>query len=362
MKFDLVGYDGENLLKTLHLKRVAIYNVNILDKSHITFEAEDKFENKIKRYIKNFKANKTKNFFRRFPKFVLLNLGVVLGVFFGTIFFMFASNFTWKITVYGTKELSTNDIIEVLSQNGIKTGKINLQSSEEIETILQNNYDRIAQVSVIRKGTHIIINLSEKLVYEKGEFQPIVAKHSGIISKINVITGTVNVKIGDFVNVGDILVLPFNLDFNNEQIPVNPIAEIYAKMYIVNVKKVAKEETVLVRSGSTKIEYEYFLFNKKIYSGRAKNKFALYECEERFEFLFSLVPMKRKVITYYELCPQIIFHDFSREKDGIIQSAVDEAYNELPEAIEFLDESVESEIIEGSLFVFVNLTINGIIA
>ena len=264
MKFDLVGYDGENLLKTLHLKRVAIFNVNILDKSHITFETEDKFENKIKRYIKNFKVNKTKNFFRRFPKFVLLNLGVVLGVFFGTLFFMFASNFTWKITVYGTKELSTNDIIEVLSQNGIKTGKINLQSSEEIETILQNNYDRIAQVSVIRKGTHIIINLSEKLVYEKGEFQPIVAKHSGIISKINVITGTVNVKVGDFVNVGDILVLPFNLDFNNEQIPVNPIAEIYAKMYIVNIKKVAKEETVLVRSGNTQIEYEYILFNNNI--------------------------------------------------------------------------------------------------
>ena len=58
-----------------------------------------------------------------------------------------------------------------------------------------NNYDRIAQVSVIREGTAIIINLSEKLVYTEVEFQPIIAKYSGIIKDIKVITGTINVNV-----------------------------------------------------------------------------------------------------------------------------------------------------------------------
>ena len=54
-------------------------------------------------------------------------------------------------------------------------------------------------------------------MYKEEEFQPILAKHTGIITNINVITGTTNVKVGDFVNIGDDLVLPFNINANGEK-------------------------------------------------------------------------------------------------------------------------------------------------
>ena len=43
-------------------------------------------------------------------------------------------------------------------------------------------------------------------------------KYSGIIKEINIITGTTNVKVGDYVNVGDVLVLPFNINANGEKV------------------------------------------------------------------------------------------------------------------------------------------------
>ncbi len=359
MKFDLTGYDVDNLLKTLYIKRVNLYNVNILEHNHITFETDDKNEHKVKRYIKNFKAKKIPNFIKRLPKFVLANLGLVLGVFFGSLFFIFASSFTWKISVFGTKELKTADIIEVLKHNGIKTGKINLQSSEEIETILLNNYDRIAQVSVIREGTHIIINLSEKLVYAEGKFEPIKAKYSGIITKINVVTGTVNCKVGDYVNAGDMLVLPFNVNADGEQIAVNPLAEIEAKIFIVNSNKLQQEEVILKRTGKKQVVYQYKLFNLNLYKGKAKNKFTYFETQTRAEQISTLIPYSRYATTYYELAPTTITHNLETEKAELIEKTKAQAYAMLPQYDELIDEQIKTEIVNNTLFVFANLTILG---
>ena len=361
MKFDLTGYDVDNLLKTLYLKRVSLYNVNILEHNHIIFETDDKNEHKVKKYIKNFKTKKTPNFFKRLPKFMVANLGVLLGLFFGSLFFVFASSFTWKISVFGTKDLQVSDIIEVLKNNGVKTGKINLQSSEEIETILLNNYDRIAQVSVIRQGTHIIINLSEKLVYVKGEFEPIKAQYNGIITKINVVTGTVNVKVGDYVNVGDLLVLPFNVNADGEQIAVKPLAEIEAKIFIIKSNQLNKKEFVLTRTGKQQIVYQYQLFNHNLFKGKSKNKFELFECEFGHEKLSNLVPFSRDKITYFELAPTEIAHNFELEKSTLIQKTTEQAHATKPSNCMVLSEDIKTEIANDTLYAFATITLIGII-
>ena len=274
MKIDLTGYNIDNLLKILHTKKVTLFNFVRHEHNKASFEILDKDHKKVKRYIANFKVQETLSKAKQLPKFILANLGVVLGCFIGILFGVFASNYTWQIQVYGTEELSTNDIISVLSDNGIRKGKINHQTSEEIENILLNNYDRIAQVSVVRVGTAIIINLSEKLVYKEVEFQPIIAKYSGIIKEINIITGTTNVKIGDYVNAGDILVLPFNLNANGEKVSVCPLAEIKAEIYVISKCELNKVEIKLVRTGKTATIYDYKFQNKKLFSSKNKNSFA----------------------------------------------------------------------------------------
>lgn len=360
MKIDLNGYNIDNLLKTLYQKKVTLFNVVRKEYNSITFEILDKDYKKVKRYIANFKVKTTLSKFKQFPKFMLANLGVVLGVFFGIIFGIFASNYTWQINIYGTKELSVNKIITVLENNGVKKGKINLQRSEEIENILLNNYDRIAQVSVIREGTAIIINLSEKLVYNEQEFNPITAKYNGIITDINVITGTTNVKVGDYVNVGDVLVLPFNINADGSKVNVCPFAEIRGEIFIVQKSEISKTELVLTPTGKETKVYKYKLKNLNLFSGKNKNSFALFDSYVYNENISDLLPFNRDVIVYKEMALTEVVYDFDAEKDALIQKNKEKAYAILP-AGEILNEQTETCIVGDKMYALTTINLLGLI-
>lgn len=361
MKFDLKGYNIDNLLKTLYIKKVVLFNVKRIGQDEVSFEIFDKDEKKVKRHISNFKVKTKLSFFKRLPQIVFSRLGVVLGLCVGLVLSLVLKNYTWQICIYGTKDLSVSEITQVLKNNGIKTGKINPESSEDIETILLNNYDRIAQVSVIKQGNAIIINLSEKLVYIEEKFQPICAKYSGIITELNIITGTTNVKVGDYVNVGDVLVLPFNVNANGEKVSVKPIAEIYAEIYVVGKAEILKFEQVLVRTGRRKKVYKYKFNNLPLFSGKNKNSFDLFEIVSYNEFISGLLPLNRDVTEYFELAKVKVEHNFSLEQDELKQKSYILAQEQLPQNAVRLNEKTEISITEEKMFATTIITTNGLI-
>lgn len=360
MKFNLTGYNIDNLLQTLYQKKVTLFNIKKTDRNKIEFEILDKDVKLVKRYILNFKTQQTLSNIKRFPKFILANVGIIIGCLIGLFFGVFVSRYTWQIMIYGTEELSQTEILNVLNENGIKKGKINQQTSEEIEEILLNHYDRLAQVSVIKEGTAIIINLSEKLVYSETEFQPITAKYSGIIKEINVVTGTINVKIGDFVNAGDVLVLPFNVNADGKKVSVKPIAEIKAEIFITVKCEMKKVEKVLTRTGRIKKVYKYKLKNLNLFSGKNKNSFALFELNMYNENISDLVPLKREVCVYYELELQSIERDFDLEQEALKIKSQEKAYKNLPVG-EILSEKSEIAIVEDTMFALTTISVYGII-
>lgn len=360
MKIDLTGYNLDNLLKTLHVKKIKLFNVQKIDRNKLSFEILDKDYKRVKRHIANFKVKQTLSFFKQIPKLLLNNIGVIIGCCVGLVFGVFASNYTWQIQIFGTEELSQTDILNVLSKNGIKKGKINHQTSEEIEAILLNNYDRIAQVSVIREGTAIIINLSEKLVYQELEFEPIKAKYAGIVKEINVITGTINVKVGDYVNVGDILVLPFNVNADGEKVSVKPLAEIKAEMFVIDKRETKRDEDVLIETGRTKKIYKYKFKNFNLFSSKSKNSFALFKTSVYNENISGLIPLNRDVIVYHELELTKIEHDLEQERENFAQISIKEAKKDLPIG-EILSEKTETTIVNDVLYAITTITIYGAI-
>ncbi len=359
MKFELTGYNIDNLLKTLHRKKIQLYNINRTNHNQISFEVNEHHVKKVKRYVANFKVKQTPGHFKRLPKFLWANLGAILGLTIGTIFGIWASNYTWQIKIYGTKDLQPNEIIQVLKQNNVSIGKINRQTSEEIEAILLNNYNKLAQVSVIKQGTAIIIDLSEKLVYNEQVFKPITAKYSGIITKINLITGTTNIKVGDYVNVGDSLILPFNLDSSGNKISVQPKADIYATIFVVGKCQLSQNETILVKTGKTKKVYSYHLFKFNLFKGKNKNSFALFKVVSYNENISKLLPFKRRVDVYHELTTKQITHNLEEEKGSLLKQSEQQAEQTLPEVYEEISRTKETTIQNGTLFATTIITIKG---
>lgn len=360
MKYELKGYNSNNLIKTLVNKKIKIYNLNFKSKNEFSFEILEKDAKKAKKYIKNYKFKQNFTKFKNFSNFLIANLGVILACFFGGIFYIFSSAYTWQIQVYGTEDLTKQDILNVLKQNNIKTGKINLISTEEIETILLNNYDKIAQVSVIKQGTAIIINLSEKLVYSNNEYQPLTAKASGIITDIKIITGTTNVRVGDFVNEGDVLVLPFNINKDGTKINVKPLAEITAKIFVVGKSELNKTEYALVKTGKTTKTYQYKLKKLNLFSGKSKNSFALFETVVYNENISGLVPLCRTVTVFYELKQVEIENNLIKKQTEVEQASLTNAQSKLI-AGTILDQTTKTEITDSKLTSISTITVLGII-
>ncbi len=358
MRFDLTGYNTDNLIKTLHQKKVKLYSI-VKRENSLSFTIDDKDEKKVKRYILNFKYDKTPSFFKQIPKILNNNLCLILVLIFSAFVYSFLVQFTWQIEIYGNENLTKSEILEVLNNNGVRTKHIVKLSSEEIESIMLNNYDRIAQVSVIKDGTAIIINLSEKLVYNETEFNPIRANFSGKIEEIKFITGTLNCKVGDYVNEGDILVYPYNIDTAGNKISVKPLAEIKGEIFVIGKAEKKKTEDVLVRTGKTITTYDYQIFNFK-YSGKRKNSFALFDEMIYNENVGSLLPLKRKKKVYYELNSEKKDNDFNLIKDELLLSSLSDAQSHLPYG-DIREENSYTYINNDTMYAITTITIFGII-
>lgn len=358
MRYDLKGYNIDNLLSTLYKKNIVIYNLKRVNYDHVVFEILDKDKKKIKRYIANFKVKTSLQGVKKLPKFLLGNIGIIIGVFLGSILSIFMSNFVWQIKIDGLKNLTRTEILAVLKDNGVQVGKINIKTGEQIESILLNNYDRLAQVSVIKRGSAIIINLSEKLIYSTTEYKPITARYPGIVKEIEVVTGTINVKIGDYINVGDVLVLPFNINSNGEKVGVMPVATIKGELYVTERKELPKEEVRLKRTGKTCKVYNYYYKDKKIFSGKTKNSFAIFEPVVYNEYISDLLPLKREVCIMYEQVETLILHDFDAERDDLIYSCEQQVKQSLNED-QIVNVSTTTNIVDDKMIACTNVKFIG---
>ena len=144
-----------------------------------------------------FKTDKYKN-----------RVGFIVGFVIFIIFLEFLSNFIWNIDVVGNKEVKDEEIIKICEKYSVKNGSL----IKKIDTLkiaqqLLIDHERLAWASLNIEGTLLTVNVTETK-NDNGDIAPsnLIAKADGEIKKIDVTSGTVNVKIGDTVRKGDVLV------------------------------------------------------------------------------------------------------------------------------------------------------------
>lgn len=121
------------------------------------------------------------------------------------------SNFIWNISVEGNENIASEDILRDLEEEGLKIGKSkqNIKLNNIINNIRLKRND-IAWIGINIKGTNVRVEVKEKTIapeiINKDEFCNIISDKEGMITKINVQDGTANVREGDIVRKGDILV------------------------------------------------------------------------------------------------------------------------------------------------------------
>ncbi len=169
------------------------------------------------------------------------------------------SLFVWDISVEGNTMITDDVILDALEVYGIKHGKFkNNIVCDDLEKYLRNNFNDMTWVSAEIDGTKLTIYIKENdedFVEAQNITEcDLVATKSGVVNGIVTRSGTPQVKVGDTVEAGDILVSGI----------VNIIDD-YGN--IIGTKQVCSDADIFI---NTRYEYNETLnkkYNYKLFTG-----------------------------------------------------------------------------------------------
>ena len=193
----------------------------------------------------------------------------------------------------------------------------------------------------------------------EGDFQPIISEYDGMITAINLVQGTLNVKVGDIVQKGEVLVYPYVSDGEGEVMPVLPRAEIKADVWL-SENEVFYEYQIKEERTGRKIDcWTITLFGLEIYSNLSDNIFENYESEETSSYLTqnNLLPFIYNKITFYETKTIEIIRNFEQEKNEVFEKLRQKTLISVAENEIIKDEMVSVKQGGGVYYITLTLTV-----
>ncbi|MBQ8320781.1 MAG: sporulation protein YqfD [Clostridia bacterium] len=141
-------------------------------------------------------------------------IGILLGIIFSIFMCVLLQNVVWDVRVDGNDTISDSAVIYELYSSGFGIGNIwSDTDTAEVESELLSKSENISWVNINRRGSVAYVSVIEKnkeISYEQkeaaGGYANIVATSDCIIVDITVKRGCAEVKVGDVVKAGDILI------------------------------------------------------------------------------------------------------------------------------------------------------------
>lgn len=290
----------------------------------------------------------------RMKKRKLLAVGSV--IFLITLYFL--SSFVWFINVTGTDKLSDAEIKKIAAAAGLKPGvaKWDLDTNL-IEKTIREKIPEVAWAGVYVKGTRVTIEIAErKLVTEKANRGPahIVAKKAGLIKEVLVLNGQAQVKEGDTILPGTILISgeikeeikqePTNQPLPEGQEPPEPkyISKfvqakgiVRARVWYEGYGECRITETLEKLSGKEKTSVRMKFESKEIIiSGPKEAPFQHYEERQTVKTLPKWrnieIPVEVRTVTYFEKIKERINYGQAGAKKMAEEKAMQEVTAKLP--------------------------------
>lgn len=237
------------------------------------------------------------NKYRKRKIFVALLIIVVACIY-------FSSNYIWNIEVREEDGFEFENIMEDISEAGLKVGKIKSKvDTKDVIDKLRLKRDDIAWVGIELKGTNAIVKVvkADKApeIINEAEYCNIVANKSGLITKVSAQNGTAQVKEGDVVQQGTVLIQGIMEGKYTEPRYVHATGEIQAKVWYTKSKKIYYNQKNYIQTGKEQKKYGIKINNFKINFLKKLSKFELYdtiETEKKLK-LFSNFYLPISVIT-----------------------------------------------------------------
>lgn len=344
LKISVKGYYIERFINICKNNKITIWNLKRKDNIELNLNVRIKEFKEIckiarktgcKVKIKNKKGipfllhryKKRKIFF-----ILLILLALIIGL---------SSCFVWNVEIKEENGYELENIREDIEKAGLKVGifKGKINTKEIINKIRLERKD-VAWMGIELKGTNAIVKLvksDEKPdIIDEDEYCNIISNKEGIITKISVQNGTANVKVGDTVSIGDILVNGWMEGKFTGIRYVHSLAEIEAKVWYTESVKIPYNVTETKYTGNEEEKYGIKFNNFQINFTKKYSKFKIYDTIE--------TENKIKLFSDFYLPISIVKTTYKEQEKIEKTYSVEEAKNiGIKQLEEKLDEKIENK-------------------
>lgn len=141
--------------------------------------------------------------------------GILAGIAFSVFLISFMGGFIWNVTVVGNDRVTDARIVDYLAQNGFKTGvRWNDTDKENLEFGVMAEFDEVSWISINKIGSLALVEINETRnkpsITDDSKITNVVASEDGVITHVTALGGWSQVKAGDAVSKGDLLISGVN--------------------------------------------------------------------------------------------------------------------------------------------------------
>lgn len=232
--------------------------------------------------------------------------GIPIGFFAAVLIFSILSGMIWSVDISGCTVTDEQVVEEILSGCGLKRGGFLINADAKLaERLIASSTPGIYRAVVNASGSRVFVNIVENTVPEpvkqKGTYSNITAKTDGVISDIDIFSGTSALKAGDEVKKGDLLVSGITELSDGRLMFSESKARIMAFTQH-KVRVAATEHPKVNKVKSCRDFYSPYVFGLCLINFRKEEDCVSYESyfAESFDTVFPLGVMRRRKTVFTE--------------------------------------------------------------
>ena len=285
-----------------------------------------------------------------FLKRYRLRVGFAIGISLYFISLFWLSSYIWNIEVVGAEKLSSDEVLSVCKTLGLYEGASRRSIDPEVlRTRLALKLDKIAWASVNIEGVKATVNISEAIETEKNTAEPcnLIAIRDGVITGIEVTTGSVSIALGQTVSAGDLLVSGITEYKNGTASLGTSSGKVFAQTNrtLTFLATYTQTEAYYTAPPSTRRVLSFFGIDIPLFLGSMKGNFETTSANHRFESNSMYLPITVTEKTYFPTDIRAFEIDALTAKELAIEKLNELEKSELKNA-EILSKTVSFEVTE----------------
>lgn len=338
VRITVEGYYIERFINICTTNKILIWNLKREKgvKLHLNVGIEDfyraiKVAKKLKCKVKIEKKRGVPFLLNKYRKRKIFLLSLIIIM----IALYVSSNYIWNIEIQIEDNLELANIEKDIQEAGLEIGTLKSKiNTQEIVNKIRLKRDDLSWIGINIEGTNAIVKAvkakeAPEIIDEK-EYCNIVAKKGGTITQIIAQNGTAQVKVGDQVEQGQVLIQGTMEGKYTGIRYVHSLGEVKAIVQYSKTEQFPLNEEQNIKTGNQEIKYRIKFNNFQINFYKTLSKFKIYDTieeEKKFRIFSNLyLPISVTKITNEEL------EKFSKEYT--IEEATEKGTKKLEEQIE----------------------------